>query len=242
MRTIVLYMTALLVGFVTLLSMVGATGAVDIAPVRETSPHRSDERYPGSFGRNEEDIDALEKEGLKKFGLKPADTGSLFGKRGIRGKPIQAESGERLEIRWEGFFPRYRLYYFPSREHHGVVIGECRFPEGCNNGFFFGPDTDGNGIPDCFRLVQWISSDYGQDDGVPGYLDRYRYIYDVHRDKYYVWRDLLIYRCPAPLGVPPDPCRTICDPPYETRDVGNMTYPRIFKTDLVEEKRLLAPE
>ncbi len=202
------------------------------------------DRRPGPFGRNEEDVDALEGEGLKRFGIPPVsiDSGGFFGERGILGEPIRAQSGERLEVRWEGFFPRYRLYYFPSARQQGVVIGECRFPDGCNNGFFFGPDADGDGLPDSFRLVQWVSSDYGRDDEVPGYLDRYRYIYDVRQDKYYLWHDLLIYRCAPPLSVPPDTCRTTCDPPYEVRTVGDKTYPRIFKTDLIEERHLLVQE
>ncbi len=165
--------------------------------------------------------------------------GDLFGDRGILGEPVRAQSGERLEIRWEGFFPRYRLYYFPSVEHPGVVIGECRFADGCNSGFFFAPDNDGNGVPDSFRLIQWTSIDYGRDDGIPGYLDRYRYIYDVANDRYYIWYDLLIYSCPPPLSSPPDTCRTTCEFPYETRTVSGKTYPKIFKSRLMEDRSLL---
>jgi hypothetical protein len=253
-------LTALLVGFAAILSMAGATAtecittahgedlvaitAGDTGECEKKGIARSSaqaEGVPGPFGCNEEDVDALEKEGLKRFGIKPhfMDNRNFFGKRGILDDPILAQSGERLEMHWEGFFPRIRLYYFPSRGHRGVVIGECTFPEGCNDGFFFGPDTDNNGIPDSFRLIQWVSSDYGLDDKVRGYLDRYRYIYDVLRDRYYLWHDLLFYRCPPPVSIPPDVCTTSCDPPYETRTAGNKTYPRIFKTDLIEEKRLI---
>ncbi len=209
-----------------------------------TRPNVRADSRSGPFGRNEEDVNVFEREGLKRFGINPvsARNGNLFGERGTLGEPIRAQSGERLEIRWEGFFPRYRLYYFPSPKHRGVVIGECRFPDGCNNGFFFGPDTDGDGIPDSFRLVQWVSSDYGGDDEVPGYLDRYRYIYDVQKDRHYMWHDLLFYRCLPPLTTSQTTCTTTCDPPYEERTVGNKTYPRIFKTDLVKEKRLLRQE
>jgi len=213
----------------------------NITAFEETGPGGSS--HP--FGRHEEDVDALEKKGLKRFAFKPvaADDGYLFGDRGTLGEPVQAQSGERLEIRWEGFFPRYRLYYVPAPGHQGVVIGECYFPDGCNNGFFFAPDVDGNGVPDRFSYVQWVSSDYGRDDGVPGYLDRYRYIYDVTKDRLYLWHDLLIYRCPPPLSVPPYTCRmTKCDPPYEVRTVGGKTYPVVFRTRLVEEKRSLLGE
>ncbi len=196
-----------------------------------------------ALGRREEDVDALVKEGIVRFVLKPvtADDGYLFGERRTLGEPVEAQSGERLEIRWEGFFPRYRLYYVPAAGHPGVVIGECYFPDGCNNGFFFAPDADGNGVPDRLRYVQWVSSDYGRDDGVPGYLDRYRYIYDVAKDRLYLWQDLLFYRCPPPLSAPPYTCRTKCDPPYKVRTVGNRTYPVVFKTRLVEERSLLGP-
>lgn len=194
----------------------------------------------GTVGRFEEDVDALETAGLKRFALKPVSAdGNLFGDRGVMGEPVRAQSGERLEIRWEGFFPRYRLYYFPSPEHPGVVIGECRFPDGCNSGFFFAPDDDINGVPDSFRLVQWTNIDYGHDEGIPGYLDRYRYIYDVPGDRFYLWHDLLQYRCPLPLSVPPDTCRTVCEHPYETRVVKGRTYPRVFKTRLLENRSLL---
>ncbi len=197
-----------------------------------------------ALGRREEDVDALVKEGLVRFVLNPvaADDGYLFGERGVLGEPVEAQSGERLEIRWEGFFPRYRLYYVPSPRHPGVVIGECYFPDGCNNGFFFAPDADGDAVPDRLRYVQWVSSDYGRDDGVPGYLDRYRYVYDVAKDRLYVWHDLLFYRCPPPLSTPPYTCRTKCDPPCKMSAVGNRTYPVVFKTRLVEERSLLGPQ
>ena len=190
--------------------------------------------------RFEESVDALEGPVLKRFVLKPvfADDGNLFSERGILGEPVRAQSGERLEIRWEGFFPRYRLYYFPSPERPGVVIGECRFADGCNNGFFFAPDNDGDGIPDVFRLVQWTSIDYGGDDGVPGYLDRFRYIYDVAKDRFCLWHDLLVYQCRPPLSIPPDTCRTVCDKPFETRTVKGKTYPRVLKTRLLEDRPL----
>ncbi len=255
-RMIALRLAVLLVVFATLLSIKGlpeaarltiswgaACEAEEWEGVDITRRNAKTEGCLCPFGRNEEEVDALEREGLKRYGINPAPTGGgLFGKRGILGEPIRAQSGERLETRWEGFFPRYRLYYFPSREHRGVVIGECRFPDGCNNGFFFGPDADDNGIPDSFRFIQWVSSDYGGDDGVPGYLDRYRYIYDVHRDRRYLWHDLLIYRRNLPLSVSPDTCRITSDPPYEMRTFGGKTYPRIFKTDFVEEKSLLERE
>lgn len=197
-----------------------------------------------ALGRREQDIDALVRDGLLRFFLRPvaADDGYLFGGRGILGEPVEAQSGERLEIRWEGFFPRYRLYYIPESGHPGVVIGECYFPDGCNNGFFLAPDADGNTVPDRFRYVQWVSSDYGHDDGLPGYLDRYRYVYDVTKDRLYVWHDLLFYRCPPPLSIPPYTCRTKCDPPYKVRTVGNRTYPVVFRTRLVEERPLLGQE
>jgi hypothetical protein len=197
-----------------------------------------------ALGRREEDVDALVKEGLVRFVLSPvaADDGYLFGERRVLGEPVTAQSGERLEIRWEGFFPRYRLYYIPAPGHPGVVIGECYFPDGCNNGFFLAPDADGNTVPDRFRYVQWVSSDYGHDDGVPEYLDRYRYVYDVAKDRLYLWHDLLFYQCPPPLSIPPYTCRTKCDPPYKLRTVGNRTYPVVFKTRLVEDRSLLGQE
>ncbi len=226
----------LLVSIISCTHMTG--GLNDFQPVERGSALPAEYRdAPGCF---EEDIDALETAGLKRFVLKPVSAdGNLFADRGVMGEPVRAQSGERLEIWWEGFFPRYRLYYFPSGEHPGVVIGECRFPDGCNSGFFFAPDGDADGVPDSFSLIQWTNIDYGRDEGIPGYLDRYRYIYDVPGDRFYLWHDLLKYRCPPPLSFPPDTCRTVCEHPYETRVVKGRTYPRVFKIRLLENKRLL---
>ena len=214
---------------------------------RDISVFDEGDNKPGgsglNFGRLEEDIDALEAKGLRRFILEPLMTrGDFFSERGVLGGSVAAQSGERLEMRWEGFFPRYRLYYFPSDKHPGLAIGECSFVDGCNIGFFLAPDNDGNGIPDSFRLIQWSSYDYGYDDGIPDYLDRYRFIYDVRKDKHYLWHDLLLYRCPPPVSSRPDTCKTICNPPYETRSVNGRIYPRILKSRLVESRSLLAED
>lgn len=229
----------LLAVLVLLLSCGHVPGDMSYFPDRWTVP--AGEGEDGRlFGLFEEDVDALEKDGLVRFVLTPREgPGRLFGDRGVLGEPVRARSGERLEIRWEGFFPGYRLYYFPSPEGPGVLIGKCNFAGGCNSGFYLATDDDGDGVPDRFYIIQWTSKDYGYDEGVPGYLDRYRHIYDARSGRYYVWHDLLIYRCDPPMSLSADTCDTICKPPYETRLVNGRTYPVVFRTRLVESRTVL---
>lgn len=80
--------------------------------------------------------------------------------RGRVGEPVVAESGERLELMWTGFFPRFELLYFKDDEDREPrLIGSCDFRNGCNRCKIFAPDLNGDGIPDRFLRIEWISMD-----------------------------------------------------------------------------------
>lgn len=158
----------------------------------------------------------------------------FFAEKGILGIPVLAESGERLELRWEGFLPVYRLYYFPPREKEGVEIGTCHFSAGCNKACYFFYDRNENGVPDAFSLIRYESLDYGSDEETPGYLDRYRHIYVVETDTYCVFHDLLFYRCPPPVSHRSDPCRTFCNPPYRTVESHRGPVPVMCYSELIK--------
>lgn len=169
---------------------------------------------------------------------------SLFTSTG-RKVSIRAESGEQLELWWlvdwiEGgkWFPRlaYILYYVPpcSRQDENCTkmrIGECHFPEGCNFGQFLAPDNNGNGVPDSFSGITWDSWDYGDDDGVEGYLDHFRHEYNPSNGYYAVTKYL--YHYPAACTMPVSPGDNIClikepcKPPY-----------KIFKEEKIESRYL----
>lgn len=158
---------------------------------------------------------------------------------------IRAESGERLELWWvvdwlEGgkWLPRwtYLLYYLPpcgkdSESCPRRRIGECHFSEGCNFGRFTAPDANGNSVPDSFSGIAWDSWDYGDDDGVEGYLDHVRHTYDPSSGLYEVKKYLYHYppACSMPMSPREDVClvKKECQPPY-----------RIFKEEVMESRYL----
>ena len=128
---------------------------------------------------------------------------------------IEADSGERIELRWSDWGTRgyYRLDYYSPWGKIGRV-GQCHFIHGCNIGKFFAPDNNQNGKPDCFLLIVWDSWDYGDDDDKDGYLDRYRHVYDVCRDKYSRSHFKYEYVCGPPVSSYPNFCKSFCgDPP-----------------------------
>ncbi len=67
----------------------------DTSGTRMPRPARRGRRCPGEGGPS------------WRFVLNPvaADDGYLFGERGVLGEPVEAQSGERWRLRWEGFFP-----------------------------------------------------------------------------------------------------------------------------------------
>lgn len=148
---------------------------------------------------------------------------------------MMADSGERLELWWtidwldRGYvFPRWRfaLMYFrldgTEEQRTGVRIGECRFREGCNHGKYFGPDKNKNGVPDFLTNIVWDNWDYGEDDGIEGYLDHYQHVYDPVANIYTVTRFLYFYPelCTPPVS-PRDAVCAIskeCKPPYKIKE------------------------
>lgn len=159
--------------------------------------------------------------------------------RGVIGEPVLAESGERLELRWEGFSPVYHLYYYGPREKEGLLIGECPFSGGCNKAQYLFEDKNKNGIPDAFRLVEYESLDFVQDEKTPGFLDRYRHIYVVTDDRYCVIHDLLFYACPPPVSPELNPCETFCNPPYRTSEAHGRMVPLVYRTEVIRRGTLL---
>jgi hypothetical protein len=161
------------------------------------------------------------------FGFEQLNLFTTTGKKLV----IKAESGERLELNWTmdwlergRIIPRwlYALDYIRPDGRGGdlpaVRIGECHFSQGCNYGEFLAPDENGNGIPDLFARIVWDSWDYGNDNGVPGYLDHIRHVYIRETDTYIVTRYLCQYpaACRLPMSPPADVCRVsaACKPPY----------------------------
>lgn len=165
----------------------------------------------------------------------------FFTGRDVIGDPIWAESGEHLELKWEGFFPRYRLYYFAPGEQKGVAVGECHFSGGCNKAYYLFYDRNKNGKPDAFYLTEWESLDYG-DKQTPGYLDRYRHIYTIADDRYCIVHDLLFYRCSPPVSRPPDTCETSCDPPYRTIEIDGRSVPLVYRTEEIKYGAIFSKE
>jgi len=146
-----------------------------------------------------------------------------------------ADSGERLELWWTidwfgmGYvFPRWRfalMYFNPKgteKQRSGVRIGECRFREGCNQGVYFGPDMNKNNTPDYFTEIIWDNWDYGEDDGVEGYLDHYQHLYKPTINQYTVTRFLYFYPdgCIPPISPRDEVCRISqeCKPPYRLKE------------------------
>ena len=136
------------------------------------------------------------------------------------------------------WFPRwtYILFYVPSCTGKDEVcpkrrIGECHFSEGCNSGQFLAPDANGNGIPDSFSGIIWDSWDYGDDDGIEGYLDHVRHTYNPLNGHYAVTKYLYHYppACKMPMSPREDVClvKEACRPPY-----------RIFKEERIESRYL----
>jgi hypothetical protein len=105
----------------------------------------------------------LVKEGLVRFVLSPvAQTTGISSVRGVweaRG----GQSGERLEIRWEGS-SRDTPLLFPSPRH--PASSRDALSRRLLQRVFFAPTWTGT-LSRQARYVQWVSSDYGRDDGVP---------------------------------------------------------------------------
>lgn len=96
---------------------------------------------------------------VKLYQIRSIDMG-FTSKRGIVGKPIISESGERLELVWKGLIPRYELFYFKGEDDaESRVIGSCHFRGGCNECRIVALDLNGNDIPDQFLKIEWISRD-----------------------------------------------------------------------------------
>ncbi|MCX8111333.1 MAG: hypothetical protein N3D15_08815 [Syntrophorhabdaceae bacterium] len=148
---------------------------------------------------------------------------------------MMADSGERLELWWTidwlgmGYiFPRWRfalMYFNPKGKEElisGVRIGECRFREGCNHGAYFGPDMNKNNTPDYFTEIIWDNWDYGDDDGVKGYLDHYQHVYKPLINQYTVTRFLYFYpeKCTPPVSPRDEVCKISeeCKPPYRLKE------------------------
>jgi len=158
------------------------------------------------------------------------DKSSFFTPRGKK-LTMMADSKERLELWWKtnwltsgNLLPNLQftlIYYNPSgtdKQRSGIIIGKCRFNEGCNNGKFIGPDLDKNGIPDYFTEIIWNSWDYGADDVDDGYLDHYQYVYKPQENLYEVINYQYFYpeKCQPPVSPWNDPCNisSACKPPY----------------------------
>ncbi|MCX7965237.1 MAG: hypothetical protein N2596_01230 [Syntrophorhabdaceae bacterium] len=148
---------------------------------------------------------------------------------------MMADSGERLELWWTidwlrrgYFFPRWRfalMYFNPDGtelQKEGVRIGECRFREGCNHGVYKGPDKNKNNIPDFITEIVWDNWDYGDDEGVAGYLDHYQHIYKPHENYYEVTHYLYFYpeKCIPPISPRREVCKISdeCKPPYVIKE------------------------
>lgn len=150
-------------------------------------------------------------------------------KRGIVGGPISAESGERLEVWWTGFFPHYELRYYGEDSNRGLSIGRCHFAQGCNRAFFFAPDVNNNGVPDAFSRIVWESIDCHHDGGYPGYLDRYRYIYRPPVDACVLYYDLLYYEYEPSSAL----CSGTCRPSYWAEKDNGEKDPGIFRRKII---------
>jgi hypothetical protein len=156
--------------------------------------------------------------------------------RGRIGEAVMFASGERLEIWWTGFFPRYELKYFKGPVDKGETIGHCHFSHGCNRVFYSVPRSRQGNPPSCFTKVTWESYDYGYDGGVPGYLDRYVHTFDRCTGRSTEVHELLHYRCPPPISHYPDLCAGVCEPPYDEEVVDGEVRPKVFKHTDVSEK------
>ena len=85
-----------------------------------------------------------------------------FGSRTV----LESDAGQRLTLECvNAFSPTYHLW-FDSPETGRVLVGECPFEGGCNYATFrHTGDSDGNGRPDRLLSTQWVSKDYGFEDG-----------------------------------------------------------------------------
>ena len=98
-------------------------------------------------------------------------------------------------------FPHYELRYYPTGDPVGYPISEAVFGEGCNYAEYYAPDDNNNGKPDRFCLTTWHNWDFGQDHGVPRYLDHWLERYDVLTNRFSVIQFLHEYPpgCTAPV-------------------------------------------
>ncbi len=158
--------------------------------------------------------------------------------RGRLGEAIVFASGERLELWWTGFFPRYELKYFRSPAARGETIGRCHFSQGCNRAFYLAPASAQGAAAACLAGVTWESYDYGHDGGEPGYLDRYIHSFDGCAKRYEVRHELLFYACAPPISHYPDVCASACEPPFLEEFVDGRPHPRIFKSSTVVERSM----
>ena len=164
----------------------------------------------------------------------------LWQKRGLISEPVWAESGERLELHWRGFFPHYELYFFKVGDEKGQMIGRCHFMGGCNKGFYVAPDKNNNRIPDYFVKVQWESMEYNGGSSVKGHIDRYRYVFLPSLNRLVLYYDLLDYACNPSEAVrdEPSPSKTTCEPPCLTIERDGSEHFKVYSTKVIKVREL----
>ena len=142
------------------------------------------------------------------------DTHPIFGPFGKIWE-VQAESGERLEVHWwPPLFAHYKLVYFDG-SGNSWPVAMCNWPQGCNGAWYWAPDENSNGIPDCIVESLWRSMDFGDDDGEPGYLDVKEHRLKTSTRQYSRTKILYNYSCDPPVSYFPNVCdlRPGCNPP-----------------------------
>jgi len=139
--------------------------------------------------------------------------------RGILGRPIEADSGQKLEIFWRGNY--YELRFTGVGGSPEGRVGQCHFIDGVNDAYYWAPDANGNGKPDYFIRTRWISIDGGDDDKPKdgeknGLLDVIIHNYEVCYNKYSIQRILHEYACGPPISMRPDVGDFFCKPPWKS--------------------------
>jgi hypothetical protein len=163
---------------------------------------------------------------------------TFFSPRGRIGSAVTARSGERIEIWWSGVFPRYELRYYRGPHHSGQRVGRCHYGMGCNRVFYEGPGTEKNGELESFSVLTWESYDFASPEGRGGHLERHRHVFYVSTGRRLVYRELLTYACGPPVSFYPDPCDTICNPPYQTRMEGEKEAPLLVSSEVILDEVL----